>query len=324
MLGSGFLEFKLNYSEMTNMAVGDFVRSEEISVRGHRWMVNFYPRGHSATGKGEYISIFLKLISHSRDVKTIFNVFFLGRDGEPSFSYEGRFVHVFSKGKILGWPQFINRGVLESLYVTNGWVTLVCGIIVVGDNAISVPPPEIGNHLGLLLDSSVGTDLSFLVDGETIPAHRAVLAARSPVFKAEHFGSAPDGISASITLQDMKPLTLKAMLRFMYTDELPGDDELGESSTEMMQHLLAAAERYALDRLKLMCARWLWDNISVDTFASTLACAEMYNCLELKSKCMDFFAVHNNFKKIAFTDGFMWLLEKFPSLAAKLKEMVGI
>ncbi|KAL6661106.1 hypothetical protein ACP70R_000490 [Stipagrostis hirtigluma subsp. patula] len=131
-----------------------------------------------------------------------------------------------------------------------------------------------------------------------------------------------DATSPSITLQDIEPMTFKAMLVFMYTDELPGDQELGDSPTEIMKHLLAAADRYALDRLKLMCARKLWDNISVGTFASTLACAETYNCPELKSKCIDFFAVEKNLKKIIFTEGFMWLVQKFPSLAAKLKERI--
>jgi speckle-type POZ protein len=44
----------------------------------------------------------------------------------------------------------------------------------------------------------------------------------------------------------------------------------------------------------------------------------------LKSKCIDFFVVDKNFKKIVFTTGFMWLVQKFPDLAANLKERVGI
>jgi speckle-type POZ protein len=46
-----------------------------------------------------------------------------------------------------------------------------------------------GKDLGALLDSTDGTDVSFVVAGETFDAHGAVLAARSPVFKAELLGS---------------------------------------------------------------------------------------------------------------------------------------
>jgi speckle-type POZ protein len=75
-----------------------------------------------------------------------------------------------------------------------------------------------------------------------------------------------------------------------------------------------------LDRLKLSCAQKLWDIVSVDTVAATLACAEMYNCPELKIKCIDFFAVEKNFRKAVLTDGFVQLVQQFPSIIAELKE----
>lgn len=127
---------------------------------------------------------------------------------------------------------------------------------------------------------------------------------------------------SSIKRHDITPATFKCMLHFIYSDDLPGDDELGCSSVEMLQDLLAAADRYALDRLKLMCAQKLWEHLSIDTVATTLACAETYNCPELKNKCFNFFAVEKNFKKAVFTDGFATLLQKFPSITDELKSKV--
>jgi speckle-type POZ protein len=231
-----------------------------------------------------------------------------------------------SDAETWGWNQLLKRSVLEASYVAaDGWVTFVCNVVVVAGDTIAVPPPDIGRDLRFLLDCGVGTDVFFAVAGEIVPAHRAVLAARSEVFKAELFGSTADATSSFITIRDMEPATFKAMLAFMYADELPEDDELGllgDSPAEMMQHLLAAADRYALDRLKLICARRTWGRLTADTFASTLVLAETYNCPELKSKCIKFFAVAKNLRKIIFTDGFMWVLEKFPFLAAELKERV--
>jgi hypothetical protein len=37
MLGSGFLEFKLNDSETKNLAIGQRVSSESFSAGGHLW-----------------------------------------------------------------------------------------------------------------------------------------------------------------------------------------------------------------------------------------------------------------------------------------------
>ncbi|CAL5013640.1 unnamed protein product [Urochloa decumbens] len=159
------------------------------------------------------------------------------------------------------------------------------------------------------------TDVSFNIHGETFHAHRAVLAARLPILKA---------LMSSITLHDIAPATFRVMLQFMYTDALPRDDELGDSPAEMMQHLLAAADRYGLDQLKLMCAQKLGDSVSVDTVAATLTCAEMYSCPELKNKCIDFFVMEGNFKKAMLTKGFVQLGQKFPSIIDELRERVGL
>jgi speckle-type POZ protein len=219
-----------------------------------------------------------------------------------------------------GWSKFIKVTTLETDYVIEGHITFLCGIVVIHDSPIPVPPSDIGIHLGRLLDHMDGTDVSFTIDGETFRAHRAVLAARSPVFRAELFGPMAEATMTSITLQEIAPATFKVMLRFIYTDALPGEDELGDPSADILQDLLAAADRYALDRLKLMCAQKLWDKVSTDTVATTLACAETYNCPELKSKCIDFLAVDENFKKAAFTDGYALLVLKFPSITAELRK----
>jgi speckle-type POZ protein len=86
-----------------------------------------------------------------------------------------------------------------------------------------------GSHLGLLLDCAEGSDVSFVIDGEKFPAHRAVLAARSPVFKAQLLGSMADAKMSSITLHDIAPATFRVVLRFMYTDACPEEAELGDS-----------------------------------------------------------------------------------------------
>ncbi|CAO2192153.1 unnamed protein product [Urochloa humidicola] len=101
MLESRFLEFKINFSETTNFAIGDFVSSEEFSVGGNLWKILYYPRGKSAEYMGRNVSIFLHLVTESRNVKrlkTIFHVFNLGRGGEPVYNSnsEKRLVKVYS------------------------------------------------------------------------------------------------------------------------------------------------------------------------------------------------------------------------------------
>ena len=108
-------------------------------------------------------------------------------------------------------------------------------------------------------------------------AHRAVLAAHSPVFKVQLLGSMAEADMSSIILHDIAPATFKVMLWFMYTDACPADDEIGDSLGPGGWHvlaLLAATDRFALDCLEILCAVKLWDNISVHTVAATWICAE--------------------------------------------------
>ncbi|KAL6661113.1 hypothetical protein ACP70R_000497 [Stipagrostis hirtigluma subsp. patula] len=272
MMDSGFIEFKLDYAATKNLAIGDVVLSDEISAGGHIWRVCCYPHGDNKANNGVYLSLFLELIGESRNVKAIFDVFLMGRDGEPSSSHARRCVLVD----------------LELNYVRDdGHVTFMCGVIVVRlvplrDNPIAVPCSDLRDHLARHLDCADGSDVSFLVGGETFRAHRAVLAARSPVFKAQLLGSMADAKMHSITLHDIQPATFQILLRFMYTDALPRDEELGSSSssTELFQNLLAAAEMYRLDRLKLMCAQKLWERVSAETVATMLGCAERHTAAQ--------------------------------------------
>jgi hypothetical protein len=56
--------------------------------------------------------------------------------------------------------------------------------------------------------------------------------------------------------------------------------------------------------MKLMCAQKLWDNVSV---VDALACADMYNCPELKVALV-LVVDEKIFRKMALTEGFMSLL----------------
>ncbi|CAO2192166.1 unnamed protein product [Urochloa humidicola] len=319
---SAFVEFSVNYEQTKNFAAGKAVHSDAISAGGHMWKINFYGFWQIAVDKSydEHLYIELELLSKP-NIRAIFGVLAVDKDGQPALIAVKKTYHsqTFPASKVL---HKLSTGIsLVQKYVKDGQIKFLCTIRVLHDSSIHVPPSDIAKHLGTLLDTADGKkDVSFTIDGETFHAHRAVLAARSPVFKAELHGSMAEATMASITLHDIAPATFKVMLQFMYTDALPGDDELGDSPVEMFERLLAAADRYALDRLKLLCAKKLWDNVSVDTVATTLACAEMYSCPELKYMCIGFFAEEKNFKKAVLTEGFVKLVQQFPSIITELRD----
>ncbi|CAL5001035.1 unnamed protein product [Urochloa decumbens] len=333
MLDSRFVEFKLDYTKTKNLPIGSVLRSGDIAAGGHLWRFNCYPRGRKIEDSGEHLSVFLELVStHSKNVRAIFDAFAVNRDGAPSWWCDSmRRADVYpARGAAHGRDCFVARSFLESLYTeADGWVTVTCGVIVVLDGA-SPPPPDIGAHLGRLLDDSSGdgdgdSDVTFVVGGETFRAHRLVLAARSPVFKAQLRGSMADATMDSITVHDIAADTFRIMLRFVYTDALPKDEEMGyDSLVDTTRRLLAAADRFALDRLKVLCDLKLRNTLSADTVAATLACAQTYSCVELKNRCMAFLADAKNLEAAILTEGFTELVRRHPSFVATFAPMLQV
>ncbi|KAF8692009.1 hypothetical protein HU200_039956 [Digitaria exilis] len=177
----------------------------------------------------------------------------------------GKFVRsrVFSVGGF-DWRfgKFLLRTELETDYICDDCLTIECNIVVAMKPQLSdvsvnyeidVPACDIPEHFAELLDQKVGADVTFNVRGEIVEAHKVILAARSPVFKAQFFGQM--GEKRVVTIEDMDPDIFKALLRFVYTGSMHGmgDDLDGDDYKDMIWHLLAAADKYAIDRLKLMC-----------------------------------------------------------------------
>ncbi|XP_066323718.1 BTB/POZ and MATH domain-containing protein 3-like [Miscanthus floridulus] len=217
-----------------------------------------------------------------------------------------------------GWFKFMKRSDVESGYLIDGCVTFLCGIAAldVDDDRISVPASDLGEPSRPPAGPAVG--------GETF--HAAVLAARSPVFRAQLFVAMADARMDRITVDGVQPAAFRILLRFVYTDALSmgNGSEIDSSSlsTELLKDLLAAADMYHLDRLKLMCAQKLWDRVSVETVAATLGCADTHNCPELKKKCIDFVMVDKIFKKVALTEGYLQLMQSFPSVMDEIRARV--
>ncbi|XP_066375175.1 BTB/POZ and MATH domain-containing protein 2-like [Miscanthus floridulus] len=184
-----------------------------------------------------------------------------------------------------------------------------------------VPSSGLNQHLGELLEKGTGADVTLFAAGQSFAAHKAILASRSPVFMAEFFGHMKEQRSPRVEIKDMEAAVLGAMLHFIYTDSVPdlaldrpedGDGGVRASAMHTAQHLLAAADRYGIDRLKLACEDRLHDGVSVDTVATTLALAEQHGCYRLKAKCVELIAA--NLEAVMATDGYKHLTASCPSV----------
>ncbi|KAG2577544.1 hypothetical protein PVAP13_6NG104600 [Panicum virgatum] len=184
---------------------------------------------------------------------------------------------------------------------------------------IEVPPPDITEHFAKLLEIEEGVDVTFSVGGVMFKAHKMVLAARSPVFRAELYGPMREEGRKAIVIEDVQPDVFRAFLHFIYSDSLPPLDDLSaDDYGEMIRHLLVAADRYAMERLKLMCQSILCESLDVQTVATTLALADQHHCHKLKDACIEFMT--NMMDTVVATQGYKNLKRTCPSVAFEALE----
>ncbi|XAR57180.1 hypothetical protein NMG60_11025233 [Bertholletia excelsa] len=342
---NGSHDFKITgYSLAKGMGFGKYIASDTFMVGGHFWAIYFYPDGKSVEDNASYVSLFVALASEGTDVRALFELSLLDQSGNGRHKVHSHFGRALEsgpytlkyRGSMWGYKRFFKRSTLEvSDYLKDDCLLIQCTVGVIRSQTegpkiytIPLPPSDIGQHFGMLLESGEGADVNFEVDGQIFAAHKLVLAARSPVFRAQLFGPLKDQNTECIKVGEIKAPVFKALLHFIYWDSLPDMQELAGlnskgASVLVAQHLLEAADRYGLDRLRLLCEANLCEDLAINTAATTLALAEQHHCFQLKAACLKFIALPENLKAVMQTDGFEYLKESCPSLLTELLEYVA-
>ncbi|KAK1697224.1 hypothetical protein QYE76_013921 [Lolium multiflorum] len=327
---SGYHILKVDgYSRTKGTPNGEFLKSGQFTVGGHRWRIYYYPNGFKSDS-ADYISVFLMLDEDvTKDVKVQFKIDF-AKLVEKQPSWTSRTLRNFASRQMWGHATFIKREDFEkSEHLKHDSFTIRCDVAVVQDictkettapKFVCVPPPELNQHLGELLRTEKGADVVFEVGVETIAAHRCVLASRSPVFSAELFSLMKEGDTGGVVrIDDMEARVFKALLYFAYTDSLLQTEK--EEEDVMCQHLLVAADRYNMQRLKLICEEKLCEYIDVGTVATILTLAEQHHCDGLKKACFNFLSCPAHRRAFVATNGFQHLYKSCPSLVTELIAM---
>ncbi|XP_026429307.1 BTB/POZ and MATH domain-containing protein 3-like [Papaver somniferum] len=327
----------IGYSLAKGIGVGKFMSSQTITVGGHDWVIHFYPDGETKASE-EHVSLFLKLVS-PREVRATFEFKILDQSEKGNHSVHNVCARMFNTSgtdNSWGFPKCIKRSELEtSSYLKADSLSIQCtiGIVQNRDETAEIlfeeekhyviPPSDMIQNLKGLLESEIGSHITFRVGNEFFKAHKSILAARSPVYRAQFFGLVDSPDMETIVIKEFEPFAFKAMLLFLYSDVLPEPCEVSDSdcpftTTILMQHLLAAADLYDLARLKLMCEAKLFEEMTADTVATTLALAERYRCLQLKTDCLHFAARPENLGEFIKSDGYAYLEKSCPSLLTDL------
>jgi hypothetical protein len=191
-----------------------------------------------------------------------------------------------------------------------------------------------------LFESGEGSDVTFMVKGQAISAHRMVLSIRSPFFKAMLDGTWAETASGSeggggggaaaaassssssssssccrITIDDVEPLAFRELLRFVYCGELSEG-----ALRDLAEHLYAAAAKYQLPQLASLCSLELVESLAVQSVCDRFALAQMYDDGRLRTACVKL--VEEHMEDATQSEGFLRLEKE--QLSELMKNMAEL
>uniref|UniRef100_R7W7F9 Speckle-type POZ protein n=1 Tax=Aegilops tauschii TaxID=37682 RepID=R7W7F9_AEGTA len=328
------------YSLAKGMGVGKHIASETFAVGGYQWAIYFYPDGKNPEDNSAYVSVFIALASEGTDVRALFELTLQDQSGRGKHKVHSHFDRALDagpytlkyRGSMWGYKRFFRRTALEtSDFLKDDCLKINCTVGVVTStmeysrpHSLEVPDSDIGHHFGTLLESQEGADVIFSVAGEKFHAHKLVLAARSSFFRSEFLDPESDEENSEvdtsneikeIVIDDMEPKVFQFNKLDLYLIKYcPIFDTLAGK-------LLAAADKYELPRLRVLCESYLCKQISVKSVATTLALADRHHATELKSVCLKFAA--ENLSAVIRTDGFDYLKDNCPALQSEILRTVA-
>ncbi|KAJ1695988.1 hypothetical protein LUZ63_012686 [Rhynchospora breviuscula] len=340
----------VGYSSLCKARIGvdhTCLSSQAFSIGGFNWIVDCYPE------YGDQIAFVVRQLVRSSNINTKDHVFIvkisltmLVQDGIKA----SRNCHL--QTDVVDLAEFnddqfrrtyyVGRNTLEApMFLKNDSFTIRFTIEVMKEYNVGlveiskvqyyycsqlVQPSNLRHQLIGLLETEEGADVSFQVGHRTFRAHKFVLAARSPIFKAQLFGTSTN-YTNTIQVEDMDAWTFHAMLHFIYSDSLPElyDDNQGPTCTllDPAQRLLVAADWYGIERLKHICELKLYDLIDVDNLATILTLAEQHNCSQLEAACIEFVKDPEIFGAVVLTEGFEHMVKSCPAILKQLRQKIN-
>lgn len=136
------------------------------------------------------------------------------------------------------------------------------------------------------------SDVKLVIDGTEIAAHRCILTARSAYFKAMFSSGMKESQEGVVHIDAVDLVVFCQLLKFMYTGscdlDIKTENKDGKESkskdTEQVlaAQLLAAADRFQLTDLAVLCSDRLGETITTSNALDLLVIADNTNAVLLK------------------------------------------
>ena len=145
--------------------------------------------------------------------------------------------------------------------------------------------------------------------------HKLILATRSSVFKAM-FNSIADNKESQngqVKVPDIDPVTMKALLKFIYTDFV--------SKNDITMALFYASDKYDLKKLTTFCEKVLMNHFDTENVIDILIdCQDCMTAKNIEESAKAF--IVENVGQIVKTPSWYDLMENNPKFGAQILEYV--
>ena len=140
---------------------------------------------------------------------------------------------------------------------------------------------ELLQKLNELRETNVLCDTTIRAQGRDFPAHRCVLSAGSPYFRAMFTSQLKEKERNLVELQDTKSTAISDVLRYIYTGKINID-------SSNAQDLVMVADYLIIPSLKTKAANFLEGTVNGTNCLALESFASRYNCESLKQAAVDF------------------------------------
>eukprot|EP00171_Calliarthron_tuberculosum_P009693 IDg9693t1 len=155
---------------------------------------------------------------------------------------------------------------------------------------------------GRLLNNELFSDVRFIVEGQTVYGHRAILYSRSDYFRTMFDAQMRESSALSIPIPDVSHDVFLAVMEYLYMRK--ANVRNGQHAVE----LLKAADMFRLDGLRSYCVIKVEQAITVENVCDIAYIADTHNTESLKHFCVSF--IIQNFKTVIYTDSWLHLMSE--------------
>jgi len=156
---------------------------------------------------------------------------------------------------------------------------------------LKIPTNIVADLKNLLQVDEYFKDLKIVIDDHEFPVHKILIAGRSPTL-AEILKNNPE--VENLNLVDISVEIFEIILKFLYTDELPGD-----KGTNFL-HLFAAAGKLRIEDLKDFAGMRLINQVNEENALDVFKMSSTYGGDDLRQRAFE--EIKKKYPKITFED----------------------